>query len=111
MHHSHFHPLNLNQHRLVFHSSRTVKTSQQVQPAESAQISGLACTSRTKTGSSNGHSYRSKTVIQLWLPKNKKAHRLTLLHSTQKNCVIECVNFEQILMKFHHKTKKIKKNF
>ena len=32
----------------IFHSSRTFKTSQPVQPAESAQISGLAHTSRTK---------------------------------------------------------------
>ena len=32
----------------IFHSSRKVKTSQPVQPAESAQISRLACTSHTK---------------------------------------------------------------
>ena len=57
----------------IYHSSRTVKTSQPVQPAESAQISGLARISRTKTGPSKGHPNLPKTIFQLLLPKNKKS--------------------------------------
>ena len=71
----------------IFHSSWTVMTSQPVQPAESAQISGLARTSRT-----NQALLRATWIFQrqlfscLSMPKNKKEHRptLTLPHSTRK---------------------------
>ena len=65
----------------IFHSSWTVTTSQPVHPAESAQISGLACTSRTKTSPSKGHSNHPQTInkLNVYAQKQKK-HTVQHLH-------------------------------
>ena len=68
----------------IFHSSRTVKTSQPVQPAESAQIADQPALSRTNWRFS-GPPNHPKTIIScMFFPKNKKAHcpTLTYPHST-----------------------------
>ena len=92
----------------------TVKTSQPVQPTEleSAQISGLAHTSCTKLGPYKGHPNLPKTINKLHVYAQKtKKHTVQHLHFptvNKKNCVNECVNVKQILINFHHKTKKNK---
>ena len=65
-----------------FHSSRTVKTYQPVQPAESesAQISGLARISHTKTGPSKGHLNYLKTIKQQFDSPKTKKHTVQHLH-------------------------------
>ena len=72
-----------------------IQDLQPVQPAESAQISGLACTSRTKPGPFKGHPNHPTTINKLRVcgPKHKK-HTAQHLHlpTVQKNCVNECVN-------------------
>ena len=62
----------------IFHSSRTVTTSQPVQPA---QISGLARTSSIKTGPSKGHPNLPKTInnLNVYAQKQKK-HTVQHLH-------------------------------
>ena len=78
----------------ILHSSRTIKTSQPVQPAESAQISGFARTSHTKTGPSKGHPNLPKTInnLNVYAQKQKKTHTVQHLHFPtvhEKNCVNE----------------------
>ena len=73
----------------IFQSSKTVKTSQPVQPAESAQISGLARTSpKPKLALLRATRIFQKQLFTRCCPKTKKADRptLTLPHSTQKLC-------------------------
>ena len=97
---------------VIFHSSWTVKTSQPVQPAESAQISGLARTSSTKPGPFKAHPNLPKTINKLHIYAQKQKNTLSNAYTSpqymKKNCVNEWVNVKQILMKFHHKTKKKK---
>ena len=75
---------------------------QPVQPAESesAQISGLAHTRRTKHDCFNGHPNRPKTINNLHgCAQKQKKHTIQRLHLPtvpQKNCVNECVNVNQI---------------
>ena len=58
----------------ILHSSRTFRTSQPVQPAESksAQISGLARTSHTKPGPFKGHPNLPKTTNNLLIYAQKQ---------------------------------------
>ena len=69
----------------IFHSSRTVKTSQPVQPAKSAQMSRSACTSHTNRPF-YGLPESSKNNHSAVFPQNKKAHHptLTLPPNTRK---------------------------
>ena len=65
----------------IFHSSGTVKTSQPVQSAESAQISRLACTSSTKPGPFKDHLNCPKTIIKLHVcTQIQKKHNVKHLH-------------------------------
>ena len=57
----------------IFHSSSTVKTSQPVQPAESAQISGLARTSHTNPALLRATRNFQKQLFSSCFPKTKKA--------------------------------------
>ena len=50
---------------------------QPVQPAESAQISGLACTSRIKTSPSKGHQNLPKTINNLNVYAQKQKSTLS----------------------------------
>ena len=73
--HGHFPPLNLNQYRqqCQLPLRKTSKTSQPVQPAESAQVSRLACIQSHLKGPSKGHPNLSKKIIQLHIvPKTKQ---------------------------------------
>ena len=75
--HSHFHPLNFNQHRHQCHLP-LIKNSQDLpaSPASrvTAQISELARTSCTKPGPFKGHPNLLKTIVNLLFdsPKTKK---------------------------------------
>ena len=97
----------------IFYSSRTFKTTQPVHPAESesAQISGLARTSRTKPGPFKGHPNLPKIIkLHVYAQKQKSTPSNTYTSPQyKKNCVNECVNVKQIQINFHHKTKTKKK--
>ena len=92
-HRNHLHPLNFNQHRhqCHLHSSRTVKTSQPVQPAESAQISRSACIKSHQQALIRAtQSFQNNYTAACSSPKQNKAHcpTLTFLPNTyQKLCV------------------------
>ena len=96
----------------IYHSSRTVKTSQPVQPAqsESAQISGLVHTRCTKPGPFKGHPNLPKTINNCNVSQKQKSTPSNIYTSptVQKktaNYVNECVNVKQIQTNFQHKTK------
>ena len=92
-HHSHFHPLNFNQHRHQFHLP-LIKNSQDPPASLASRVSPNQRISTHKshqTGPFKGHPNRPKTIIQLLLPKNKKRTPSNTYTSPQytKNCVNE----------------------
>ena len=95
------------------HHEESRPASQSSQQSESAQISGLARTNRTKPSPSQGHLNLPKTINKLHVyAQIHKKHTIQHLHLPtvhKKNCVNELVNVKQILRKFHHKPKKINK--
>ena len=79
-HLSHFHPLNFNQHHHQCHLP-LIKTSQDLPASPASRVNPNQQINPHKshqTGPSKGHPNLPKTIIQLLLPKNKKAHHPTL---------------------------------